>query len=212
MQPIAAGRIEMEFNEKLQELRKSRGLTQEELAEKLFVSRTAISKWESGRGYPSIDSLKEITRFFSVTIDDLICSDEMISVAENEKREFADKYISLICNVMDILPVILLFIPAFGNGSGSSETVSLFGLSWITSWVKTVFIVITGITILNGICGAIIANFNKPLWNRHRLITGVVLSILSVTVFIVTRQPYAGIVCFAFLVMKGFLIAKVKQQ
>ena len=202
----------MEFNEKLQELRKSKGLTQEELAEKLFVSRTAISKWESGRGYPSLDSLKEIARFFSVTIDDLICSDEMISVAENEKREFADKYVSLICNVMDILPVILLFIPAFGNGSGSSETASLFGLSGITSWVKTVFIVITGITILNGICGAIIANFNKPLWNRHRLITGVVLSILSVTVFIVTRQPYAGIVCFAFLVMKGFLIAKVKQQ
>ena len=202
----------MEFNEKLQELRKGKGLTQEELAEKLFVSRTAISKWESGRGYPSIDSLKEIARFFSVTIDDLICSDEMISVAENEKREFADKYISLICNVMDILPVILLFIPAFGNGSGSSETVSLFGLSGITSWVKTVFIVITGITILNGICGAIIANFNKPLWNRHRLITGVVLSILSVTVFIVTRQPYAGIVCFALLVTKGFLIAKVKQQ
>ena len=111
----------MEFNEKLQELRKSKGLTQEELAEKLFVSRTAISKWESGRGYPSIDSLKEIARFFSVTIDDLICSDEMISVAENEKREFADKYVSLICNVMDILPVILLFIPAFGNGSGSSD-------------------------------------------------------------------------------------------
>ena len=200
----------MEFNEKLQELRKGKGLTQEELAEKLFVSRTAISKWESGRGYPSIDSLKEIARFFSVTIDDLICSDEMISVAENEKREFADKYISLICNVMDILPVILLFIPAFGNGSGSSETVSLFGLSGITSWVKTAFIVITGITILNGICGAIIANFNKPLWNRHRLITGVVLSILSVTVFIVTRQPYAGIVCFMFLVMKGFLITKMK--
>jgi transcriptional regulator with XRE-family HTH domain len=212
MWPIAAGRIGMEFNEKLQELRKSKGLTQEELAEKLFVSRTAISKWESGRGYPSLDSLKEIARFFSVTIDDLICSDEMISVAENEKREFADKYVSLICNVMDILPVILLFIPAFGNGSGSSETVSLFGLSGITPWVKTVFVVIIGITILNGICGAIIANFNKPVWNRHRLVTGVILSTLSVTVFIVTRQPYAGIVCFAFLVIKGFLIAKVKQQ
>ena len=202
----------MEFSEKLQELRKSRSMTQEELAEALFVSRTAISKWESGRGYPSIDSLKEISRFFSVTIDELICSDEMITVAENDKKEFVSKYISLICNALDILLAILLFIPAFGNGSASSETVSLLGLSGITPWLKTVFVVIIGITILNGICGVIIANLNKPAWNRHRLVTGVVLSILSVTVFIVTRQPYAGIVCFAFLVIKGFLIAKVKQQ
>ena len=202
----------MEFNEKLQELRKSRSLTQEELAEALFVSRTAISRWESGRGYPSIDSLKEISRYFSVTIDDLICSDEMISVAENEKRELADKYISLICNALDILLAILLFIPAFGNGNAAPGTVSLFGLSGINPWVKTVFAVIIGVTILNGICGVIIANFNRPLWNRHRLATGIILSILAVTVFIVARQPYAGIVCFSFLVIKGFLTAKVKQQ
>ena len=202
----------MEFNEKLQELRKSRSLTQEELAEALFVSRTAISKWESGRGYPSIDSLREISRYFSVTIDDLICSEEMISVAENEKKEFADKSLSLICNALDILLAILLFIPAFGNGTDSSETVSLFGLTGISPWVKTVFIVIISITILNGICGVIIAHFNKPVWNKHRLITGITLSILAVIVFIATRQTYAGIVCFAFLVIKGFLIAKVKQK
>ena len=71
----------MEFNEKLQELRKSRGLTQEELAEALFVSRTAISKWESGRGYPSIDSLKEISKYFSVTIDELMTGEKLISIA-----------------------------------------------------------------------------------------------------------------------------------
>ena len=202
----------MEFNEKLQELRKSRSMTQEELAEALFVSRTAISKWESGRGYPNIDSLKEISRFFSVTIDDLICSDEMITVAEIEKREFADRYVSLICNVLDILLAILLFIPAFGNGSESSVTVSLFGLTGISFWVKTVFIVIIVITIINGICGVIIASFNKPVWNRHRLITGAALSILAVIVFIAARQPYAGIVCFLFLVIKGFLITKVKPN
>ena len=201
----------MEFNEKLQELRKSRSLTQEELAEALFVSRTAISKWESGRGYPSIDSLREISRYFSVTIDDLICSEEMISVAENEKKEFADKSLSLICNAMDILLAILLFIPAFGNGPESSETVSLFGLTGITPWVKNVFIVMIATAILNGICGVIIANFNKPVWNKHRLITGVILSILTVIVLIATKQPYAGSVCFAFLVIKGFLIIKVKH-
>ena len=200
----------MEFSEKLQELRKSRSLTQEELAEALFISRTAISKWESGRGYPSIDSLKEISRFFSVTIDDLICSDELITAAESDKKEFVSKYVSLICNVLDILLAILLFIPAFGNGSGTSETVSLFGLTGISMWVKIVFIVIISITILNGVCGVIIAHVDKPVWSRHRLVTGIALSILAVIVFIATRQPYAGIVCFAFLVIKGFLIAKTK--
>lgn len=196
----------MEFSEKLQELRKSRSMTQEELAEALFVSRTAISKWESGRGYPSIDSLKEISRFFCVTIDDLICSDEIITVAENDKKEFVSKCISLICNALDILLVILLFIPAFGNGPGSSNAVSLFGLTGISPWLKTVFIVIIGVTILNGICGVIIASMNKPVWSRHRLVTGIVLSALSVTAFMATRQPYAGIVCFLFMVIKGFLI------
>ncbi|MCR5747987.1 MAG: helix-turn-helix domain-containing protein [Lachnospiraceae bacterium] len=200
----------MEFNEKLQELRKSRSLTQEELAEALFVSRTAISKWESGRGYPSIDSLKEISRFFSVSIDELICPDEIISVAENEKRELVSKYIALICNALDALLAILLFIPVFGNGAASPEAVSLFALTEVNPAVKVIFIAILGVMILNGICGVIIANFERPGWNRHRLITGVVLSVFAVAVFIITRQPYAGIVCFSFLVIKGFLMIKMK--
>jgi len=200
----------MEFNEKLQELRKSRSLTQEELAEALFVSRTAISKWESGRGYPSIDSLKEISRFFSVSIDELICPDEIISAAENEKRELVSKYIALICNALDALLAILLFIPVFGNGAASPEAVSLFALTEVNPAVKVIFIAILGFMILNGICGVIIANFERPGWNRHRLITGVVLSVFAVAVFIITRQPYAGIVCFSFLVIKGFLMIKMK--
>lgn len=61
----------MEFNEKLQQLRTGKNLTQEQLAEQLYVSRTAISKWESGKGYPNIESLKCISKFFSVTIDEL---------------------------------------------------------------------------------------------------------------------------------------------
>ena len=76
----------MEFHEKIQILRKNRGMTQEELAEALFVSRTAVSKWESGRGYPSIDSLKEISGFFSITIDDLLSGEKLLSIAEREKQ------------------------------------------------------------------------------------------------------------------------------
>ena len=77
----------MEFHEKLQELRKQKGLTQEELAESLYVSRTAISKWESGRGYPNIDSLKAISKFFSVTIDELLSGEEVLTIAEEDQKQ-----------------------------------------------------------------------------------------------------------------------------
>ena len=201
----------MEFNEKLQELRKSRSLTQEELAKALFVSRTAISKWEQGRGYPSLDSLKEISRFFSVSIDDLICSEEIISVAMDEKKECMDKYISLICNMLDIFMVLLLLLPVFGNGADNPASVSLYSITGISTWIKMVFATLIGVVVLNGICGVVISHFEKPLWNRHGLVTGMVLSIACAAVFILTRQPYAGIICLAILVVKGLLIGKGKS-
>jgi transcriptional regulator with XRE-family HTH domain len=74
----------MEFHEKLQQLRKQNQLTQEQLAEQLYVSRTAVSKWESGKGYPNIESLKCISKLFSVTIDELLSSDELIVLAETK--------------------------------------------------------------------------------------------------------------------------------
>lgn len=200
----------MEFNEKLQELRKNKGLTQEELAEALFVSRTAVSKWESGRGYPNLDSLKEISRYFSVTIDDLICSEEIITAAEDEKKACIDKYISLICGALDILMALLLFLPVFGNGADTPASVTLYGITGLSSWIRTIFALVISVTVLNGICGVVISRFDKPVWNRHRLVTGIVLSITGAAVFMMTRQPYAGILCLAMLVVKGLLIGKGK--
>lgn len=201
----------MEFNEKLQELRKERSMTQEELAEALFVSRTAISKWEQGRGYPSLDSLKEISRFFSVSIDELICSEEIITAAADEKKECVDKYISLICNMMDIFLGLLMFLPVFGNGADNPSSVSLFAITGLSTWIKAVFIVLIGMTVLNGICAVVILRFDKPVASRHRIVTGMVLSIAGAAVFILTRQPYAGIICLAVLVVKGLLMIKGKS-
>ena len=60
----------MTLGEKIKKARKNAGLTQEQLAEKLFVSRVTVSKWETGRGYPNLDSLKLISKLFSVSIDE----------------------------------------------------------------------------------------------------------------------------------------------
>ena len=61
----------MKFNQKLIELRKKKGLSQEELGYELSVTRQTISKWELGLSTPDMDKLMEISRFFNVSIDDL---------------------------------------------------------------------------------------------------------------------------------------------
>ena len=201
----------MEFNEKLQRLRTNENLTQEELAEKLYVSRAAISKWESGRGYPSIDSLKAIAKYFHITIDELIGSEEIVDLAEQDMKSSNKKYTALICGILDCLTLLLFFLPVFGNGGKTDvESVSLLAMTGVGLWLKIIFIAVMGITILNGFCTVIISNFDKPAWNKHRVVTGVILSILGTMLFILSRQPYAGIFYLCILVIKGILMIKSK--
>jgi len=62
----------MTFGEKLQDARKRTGLSQEQLAEKLSVSRSAVAKWENDKGMPDIDNLKAIAQLLDVSIDYLL--------------------------------------------------------------------------------------------------------------------------------------------
>ena len=105
----------MYFNEKLQLLRKDNNMTQEELAEKLYVSRTAVSKWESGKGYPNIDSLKNISRLFSVSIDELISDDKRIIMPKSRNKTDIEKKCGFIYGVVDLLMPLFVFVPAFGK-------------------------------------------------------------------------------------------------
>ena len=201
----------MEFHEKLQKLRSEEGLTQEELAEKLFVSRTAISKWESGRGYPSIDSLKAIAKHFHVTIDELIGTEEIVSLAEEDKQASVKKHTALVCGTLDCFTVLLLFLPVYGSNVVSPvSSVSLFALTGISRWLQIVFIVILGLTVLNGTFTITFSGLDKPDWTRHRLVTGTALSITGTMIFILARQPYAGFFCLCILLVKGFLLLKIK--
>lgn len=201
----------MEFNEKLRELRKARSLTQEELAQALYVSRTAVSKWESGRGYPNLDSLKELSGFFSVSLDELIGPEEILCAAQDEKQAWTDRYRALLCGMLDLLTGLLLFLPVFGNGKDVPASVPLYAITGLSPWLKIVFAAVIGLTVLNGACGVVISRLDKPVWNRHRLVTGLALSVIGTAVFMLARQPYAGILCLAILVAKGLLNGKGAQ-
>ncbi len=120
-----------------------KGLTQEELAQSLFVSRTAISKWESGRGYPSIDSLKAIAGFFGVTIDELLSGDELLTIAEEDTKQKEKHIRDLVFGMLDCSIAMFFFLPFFGQEVNAAiHGVSLLSLTEIAPYLKTVYFVV----------------------------------------------------------------------
>lgn len=82
----------MYFDERLRECRKQAGLSQEELADKLCVSRQAVTKWESGRGMPNIESLQDIAKLFNVSIDYLLENGEALTNTVIKESIYLDEY------------------------------------------------------------------------------------------------------------------------
>ena len=199
----------MEFNEKLQELRKHKGLTQEELAELLFVSRTAVSKWESGRGYPNIDSLKAIARFFGVTIDELLSGDELLTIAEKDTEQKENHIRDLVFGLLDISVAVFFFLPLFGQKvNGIIQEVSLLSLTGIASYLRIAyFLVAIGIAVF-GILTLALQKCQQLFWVRNKNRISLILNAVGVTLFIISTQPYAAILLFVFLVIKGLMLIK----
>ena len=194
----------MELHEKLQTLRKQKGLTQEELAAELFVSRTAISKWESGRGYPSIDSLKAISGFFSITIDELLSGEELLTVAQTEQRQTHTRFRDQIFGTLDCAAGLLFFLPFFGqSGADGIRAVSLFSLTEISAYLKAAYGILTAATALWGIC--LLALQGLP---RQKLGITLLGSIAAILLFTLSRQPYAAVFALALLGGKALFLLK----
>ena len=199
----------MEFNEKLQELRKNRGLTQEELAESLYVSRTAVSKWESGRGYPNIESLKEISKFFSVSIDELLSGEKLLFIAEKENKTNIKNICELLFGAVDLFYVLLIFLPLYPDTvNGFIYSVSLLNYTEISSFNKTIYWVMFLALLLIGAIKIMFIKIRKEKVNKAVTVVSVFLNILIVLLFATTREVYALILVFLFLIIKGLLIFK----
>ena len=199
----------MEFNKKLLDLRKRKGLTQEELAEALFVSRTAISKWESGRGYPNIDSLKAIAKFFSVTVDDLLSGDEVLTIAEEDNRQKEMRLRDLVFGLLDCSVAMFFFLPLFKQTpAGIIQGVSLLALTEMEPYLKALYLIaVTGI-VVSGILILALQTIPSVFWGRNKHKISLLLNAAGAFLFISGLQPYAAAVLFAFLTIKGFMLIK----
>lgn len=199
----------MEFHEKLQQLRKQKKLTQEELAEQLYVSRTAVSKWESGRGFPSIESLKAISKCFDVSLDELLSSEEMLSAAEEDHREKEKMIRDLVFGLLDCCMALLLFLPFFGQETGGFvQGVSLLGFSGGQPYLKTVYLAAVFAAALGGVLILALQKCANSRWMSGRYLLSLALSAVNVCLFTVGRQPYPAVFIFVFLLIKTFLLVK----
>lgn len=117
----------MQFHERLRKYRKQMGLSQEVLAEKLYVSRSAVAKWENGLGLPSEDSLDAIAEFFGVNREELLSDreTETIIVEKNGKLSRQKTYliglIVLACALLIVSAIILGVFLTRGNDSNIGD-------------------------------------------------------------------------------------------
>lgn len=199
----------MDFNKKLQELRKQKGMTQEELAEALFVSRAAISKWESGRGYPSIDSLQAIAKYFSVSVDQLLSTDEALEIGKEESAVKEKIFRDMIFGLMDLSAALLFFLPFFAQkNDGIIYEVSLLGLNSVQPYIKIAFLASVIAIFVVGILFLALKRCQVEFWNRSKHVISLALGSITVMLFILCQHPYAAVFMFVFLAIKSVALIK----
>lgn len=197
----------MEFHEKLQELRKSRNLTQEELAEELYVSRTAISKWESGRGYPSIDSLKTISGFFSILIDELLSADALVSIAEKENRSNIQRICDVLFGTVDLIGILLALLPLYSRQMDNSViSVNLWEFKPANGWICIICWLLIVAFVLLGIAKMVLNHMCIDNGKNAITISSLLISMTAVLYFSMIRETYCVVIVFLQLMIKGGLL------
>ncbi|MDB1758713.1 helix-turn-helix domain-containing protein [Eggerthella lenta] len=195
----------MDFGEKLKALRTERGLTQEQLAARLYVSRTAVSKWETGGGSPNLDSLQAVARLFDVSVDDLLSADDLIVLARDERRSTARSSGMLSFGLLDVLAVVFAFIPLYGVDDGSFVRMANladygasvdFGASFAVMAAAVVSLMFVGAVEI------VLAAAGSRRAARIVALVGFAVQALAVVLFASTMQPYATTLMFALLLAK----------
>lgn len=199
----------MEFHEKLQELRKKKGLTQEELAQMLYVSRAAVSKWESGRGYPNIDSLKAVAKSFGVTVDELLSCDEVLTIAQEDQKQKEHLLRDLVFGLLDVSIGLFFFLPIFAQRAGGMvKEVSLLSLTGTAPYLKVCYIAAVVAMIGWGILTLVLQGCCGSFWLQNKSKLSLVLNTAGTLLFIICSQPYAAALLLVFLVIKVFMMIK----
>lgn len=195
----------MELGEKIKALRIERGLTQEQLAAKLYVSRTAVSKWETGGGTPNLDSLQALARLFEVSVDNLLSAGDLIVLARDERRSSARSDGMLSFGLVDLLAAAFAFLPLYGVDDGGFVRMANladygasvdFGASFAVMAAAVVSLMFVGAVEI------VLAAAGSRRAARIVALVGFAVQALAVVLFASTMQPYATTLMFVLLLAK----------
>ena len=200
----------MELCKKIKKIRSDNKLTQEQFAEKMLVSRTAVSKWENGTCYPSIDSLKYMSKIFNVSLDKLLSSEEMLEIAYMENKNSIFKYNSFLFCLLDVVRIIFIFLPLYSYKTNDFVySVLLFNSNDLGVLSKIIFMLIfIGFLVLGIIELIFNYNGNNSFLNKISMF----LDIISIFVLLFTKQPYIIALMFVIFIIKIIMLANVNKS
>ena len=203
------------LGEYIKQRRLDLGLTQEQLAARLYVSRTAVSKWETGGGSPNLDSLQAVARLFDVSVDDLLSTDDLIVLARDERRSTARSSGMLSFGLLDVLAVVFAFIPLYGVDDGSFVRMANladygasvdFGASFAVMAAAVVSLMFVGAVEI------VLAAAGSRRAARIVALVGFAVQALAVVLFASTMQPYATTLMFALLLAKVVVGYRIRRS
>ena len=199
----------MEFSEKLQQLRKQRALTQEQLAAAIFVSRTAVSKWESGRGLPEIGSLRALAAFFGVSVDELLSPSEALEIGAEEAAQKRERLCDLTYGLLDVSMILLLFFPLFrGVAADTVAAQSLLTLMGVSPLLRALYIAFVNAMAGCGILTLSLQGMAASFWQKIKYKLSLALSVLAMLFFVLGMHPYATVFAFFLLLIKALILQK----
>ena len=164
----------MNFPEKLRKMRKDKGITQEELASSIFVSRTLISKYENGSVYPTKDNVQKLALYFNVPISSLIDEEDTIQLVlkQNDLSVKINYLLCLIIVIFSSLFSLMTFIPFlkvghydYSNGSPPTFKTDIVSPIQLTMNNSNPIVVITLVAlIINIVISSLCVSHRKNIW------------------------------------------------
>ena len=167
----------------------------------------------AGRGYPNIDSLKEISKFFSVSIDDLLSGEKLVSIVEKENKSNIRNICDLLFGIVDLMAITLIFLPLYPNlVDGYIYSVNLFAYTQTTLFNRMVYWTMFIVLILLGGLKVLLNKLKIEKGQKAITDISIIINIITVLFLAMTRDAYAITMAFLLLIIKGMLVLKISKN